>query len=226
MKYGLKKQLIFILPVFFIFSLTSCSSLFFKKTSYKQPKKGFYYTIKKGDTLWRLSNLYHVAIEDIVKANRVSDPKKLIIGQKLFIPQTKETASKRRSTAPSEVMEDFIWPVKGPVIERFGSHNKKKNNGIDIKSDEESSILAVASGKVIFSDNGPEGYGKMVIIKHSNNYVTIYSNNKENLVRLNQIVKQGEKIAKVGKSKDSKGSFLHFEIRKNRIPRDPLLYLP
>ena len=84
----------------------------------------------------------------------------------------------------------------------------------------------MASGKVIFSDNGPEGYGKMVIIKHSNNYVTIYSNNKENLVRLNQIVKQGEKIAKVGKSKDSKGSFLHFEIRKNRIPRDPLLYLP
>jgi murein DD-endopeptidase MepM/ murein hydrolase activator NlpD len=224
MRYGLKKRLAFILSVSFIFSLTSCSGLFFKKTAYPPPKKGFYYTVKKGDTLWRISNLYHVDIEDIIKENRVSDPKKLSIGQKLFLPQTK--AVSKMSTAPPEIMEDFIWPVKGPVISRFGSHNKKKNNGIDIKSDEESSILAVASGKVIFSDNGPEGYGKMVIIKHSNNYVTIYSNNRENLVRVNHVVKQGEKIAKVGKSKDSKESFLHFEIRKNRIPRDPLLYLP
>ena len=174
--------------------------------------------------MWRISNRYDVDLEEIIRVNRISDPKKLTVGQKLLIPGAKKTRE-THYTHPQKI-EDFIWPLKGKIISYFGVNEKGKNNGIDISVPEGSYVVAIASGRIIFSDYGPEGYGKMIMIKHKAGFVSVYSNQKENLVRKNQIVIQGQRIARTGKTKDNEESFLHLEIRKNRISRNPLLYLP
>jgi murein DD-endopeptidase MepM/ murein hydrolase activator NlpD len=218
-----KKNLYLILVILALIGLISCSRILPKGFPYPHKKKGVYHIVKKGETLWGISNLYHVDLEEIIRANRISDPKRITIGQKLFIPRAKKPL---KAKIHSPKIEEFIWPIKGKIISYFGVKEKKKNNGIDISVSGEGHIVAIASGKIIFSDFGPEGYGKMIMIKHRFGFVSLYSNQKENLVTVNQIVRQGEKIARIEKTKDKEEPYLHLEIRKNRIPRDPLLYLP
>ncbi|OGV97256.1 MAG: hypothetical protein A3I04_01845 [Nitrospinae bacterium RIFCSPLOWO2_02_FULL_39_110] len=119
----------------------------------------------------------------------------------------------------------FIWPVKGNLTSGFGFRSKGKHDGIDISAPKGRVIIASASGKIIFSGWGPTGYGKIVIIKHSKKYVTVYAHNYKNLVEKGQSVRKGEKIALVGSTGRATGPHLHFELRINRIPVDPLPYL-
>lgn len=224
MSYRLNRLYIFIV-LLTIFGLIGCAKVLPEGFPYyPKKKKEVYHIVKKGDTLWRISNRYDVDLEEIIRVNRISDPKKLTVGQKLLIPGAKKT--RESYYAPPQKIEDFIWPLKGKIISYFGVNEKGKNNGIDISAPEGGYVAAIASGKIIFSDYGPEGYGKMIMIKHKAGFVSLYSNQKENLVRKNQIVIQGQKIARTGKTKDNEESFLHLEIRKNRISRNPLLYLP
>lgn len=221
------KGLYFLTVIFIIFNIIGCSRNLSRRYTYPVKKRGVYHIVKKGDTLWKISNQYHADIEDIAKANRIYNPKQLAVGQKLFIPRTtsNNSAPPRRVHTPAKI-EDFIWPVKGKVVSRFGKKLIEKNNGIDIKAEKGSDIIATASGKVIFSEIGPDGYGKMIIIKHSAGFVSLYANNYENLVQMNQYVRQGQRIARVGIPKNANEPILHFEIRKNRIPKNPLYYLP
>lgn len=218
------KGLYLLTIIFIVFSIIGCSRDLSRRYTYPSKKRGVYHIVKKGDTLWRISNRYHVDIEDIAKANRIYNPKQLAVGQKLFIPRASSSAPPKR--VHTSKIEDFIWPVKGKVVSRFGKKLLKKNNGIDIKTEEGSDIIAIASGRVIFSERGPDGYGKMIIIKHGGGFVSLYANNNENLVKMNQYVSQGQRIARVGIPKNSNEPILHLEIRKNRIPRNPLYYLP
>ena len=87
-------------------------------------------------------------------------------------------------------------------------------------------IVAAAAGEVIYSDNKQRGYGNMIIIRHSENLVTIYAHNKINLVQEHDTVRRGEVIARVGRTGRATGPHVHFEVRKNRKAVDPLLYLP
>ena len=115
--------------------------------------------------------------------------------------------------------------MKGRLTSRYGIRKGRKHDGIDIAAQKGSTIYAAASGKVIFSGWGPTGYGKMIIIKHKQKWVTVYAHNYKNLVKKNDRVKKGEKIALVGTTGRATGPHLHFELRDNREPVNPLNYL-
>lgn len=121
---------------------------------------------------------------------------------------------------------EFIWPVKGPVTRWFGVSEGVRHDGIDIAAPEGAPVLAAASGKVIYSDNGISGYGNLVIVEHPGGLTTVYGHNRRNLVRVEQNVKKGQPIAEVGNTGRADGYHLHFEIRNHTHPVDPMDYLP
>lgn len=120
----------------------------------------------------------------------------------------------------------FSWPVKGEMISLFGVRNGKKHDGIDIAAPTGSSVLAAADGEVIYSDDGVRGYGNMVMLKHKDGFITIYAHNRENLVKGGEMVEKGSVIARLGNTGNSSGPHLHFEVRKDKKPRNPLFFLP
>ncbi|SFN61672.1 peptidoglycan DD-metalloendopeptidase family protein [Nitrosospira briensis] len=116
---------------------------------------------------------------------------------------------------------EWTWPTKGKVAELFSESTK----GIDIVGRQGQEVTASAGGKVVYSGAGLRGYGKLVIIKHNNTYLSAYAHNNKLLVKEGQTVVKGQKIAEMGNS-DSSLVKLHFEIRKNGKPVDPLKHLP
>lgn len=116
----------------------------------------------------------------------------------------------------------FIWPADGAITKHFGD---PKSLGIAIAGRRGDPVAAAADGKVIFSGLGPKGYGKLLIVKHQDDLLSVYANNSNLLVREGQQVRQGQKIAELGTAGDGKDG-LHFEIRRQGKPVDPLPYLP
>lgn len=124
------------------------------------------------------------------------------------------------ATAPGD-MPNWSWPVKGKVLTTFTETTK----GIDIAGTRNKPVLAAAAGKVIYNEAGLRGYGRMIIIKHNEQWLTAYAHNEKILVQKDQEIKQGQKIAEMGSS-DTDSVKLHFEIRKQGKPVDPMKYLP
>ncbi len=120
---------------------------------------------------------------------------------------------------------DWAWPIqpmpKGKIVATFTDANK----GVDISGAKGTPVLASAAGKVVYSGSGLRGYGRLVIVKHNATWLSAYAHNEKVLVTEGQTVKKGEKIAEMGNS-DSDAVKLHFEIRKQGKPVDPLLFLP
>jgi len=117
----------------------------------------------------------------------------------------------------------WIWPTKGPVLHAFNQGSNPK--GVAIGGELGQAIFAGAAGKVVYSGSGLRGYGKLIIIKHSDTYLSVYAHNRALLVKEGQRVVRGQKIAEMGDS-DSQRVSLHFEIRRLGKPVDPLQYLP
>lgn len=188
---------------------------------------GIYHEVKKGQSLWKISKIYGVKLNEIVGANRLPDASKIEVGQLIFIPEAGEEKATRASFAGTLKIEGFVWPVRGEVVSYFGStKDMVKNKGIDIRAREGASIAASRSGKITFASDHMEGYGKTVIIGHPGGFETVYAHNAENLVAVGRSVSQGEVIAKVGKTGRPDKPGLHFEIRKNHKPQNPFYYLP
>jgi lipoprotein NlpD len=116
----------------------------------------------------------------------------------------------------------WIWPVRGKVIATF---NGSTNKGIDIAGRRGQPVLASAGGRVIFSGTGVRGMGKFIVIKHSEELISVYGHNDEVLVKYGQNVAKGQKIAEMG-STDADQVKLHFEIRRHGTPVDPMKLLP
>ncbi len=128
------------------------------------------------------------------------------------------------STVPSQ---GFEWPVNGKVISRFGAKTGGLyNDGINISAAEGSPIKAADSGIVVYSGNELRGYGNLVLIKHSNGYITAYAHTKDISVKKGDLVKKGDVIAHVGSTGHVSTPQLHFSIRKGRKALDPQQYLP
>ena len=119
-------------------------------------------------------------------------------------------------------MLEFAWPAKGEVIAGFDETKNRK--GIDLAGGAGDPVLAAAEGKVVYAGEGLRGYGKLIIIKHNNTFLTAYAHNQSILVKEDQSVKKGQKIAEMGSS-DSDRVQLHFEIRERGRPVDPMKYL-
>jgi lipoprotein NlpD len=139
------------------------------------------------------------------------------------LPYSKETAASLGKAEPKDADAiEFIWPVKGKVIAGFAEPRSK---GIDIEGKVGDPIVAAAAGRVTYIGSGIPGLGKLIVIKHDNGFITVYAHNKEILVKEQQEVTRGQKIAELGAT-DSERPKLHFQIRKGSAPVDPLRYLP
>jgi lipoprotein NlpD len=116
---------------------------------------------------------------------------------------------------------DLAWPAQGTVVAGF---DEVKNKGLDIAGEAGSPVLAAADGRVVYVGSGLRGYGNLIIIKHDNVFLTAYAHNQTLLVKEDQTVSKGQKIAEMGKS-DSDTVKLHFELRRQGKPVDPSKYL-
>jgi murein DD-endopeptidase MepM/ murein hydrolase activator NlpD len=132
------------------------------------------------------------------------------------------------SSQEQNPVKDFplIWPLQGMITRKFVQGSKDRHDGIDIVAPQDTPIQAAADGKVIYSDWGPGGYGRIVVLQHHGDVVTVYAHNQRNLVRVGDFVRQGEHIATVGKTGRATAYHLHFEIRHRTVPVSPILFLP
>ena len=226
------KSLFFIICLFF----TGCQS--FQFDPWPDDGEGVYHTVQKGQTLYRIATIYDLDVEVLRRANHIGDPKKLRSGTRLWVPGARRVlsvpatdkprrAAKKRSAPTVKPPKEFlVWPAKGTLTSRFGMRNGRKHEGIDIAAPKGTPIHAAAGGEVMFSGWGPTGYGKMVIIKHQHHLTTLYAHNSKLIVRKGNRVKQGQKISLMGSTGRSTGPPLHFEVRNDTHPKNPIKYLP
>jgi len=203
--------------------------------------------VRRGENLYRLSRYYGVSVDEIKRANDIRDVTQIPVGAKLLIPGTSKepppaslayyyapseqpapsgSRGSRRALARRETNLDFAWPVRGRLSSGFGWRRGRHHDGIDIPAKRGTPVRAAEAGRVIHSGGGLGDYGNVVIVKHAGRYSTVYAHNRRNRVRKGEFVEKGQVIAEVGKTGNASGSHLHFELRRDRRPEDPLLYLP
>lgn len=213
------------------------------------PVTGVLHEVKDGDNLGAIAKKYNVKIEDIASENRLADVGNLRIGQKLIIPDgyvAPETSKRIVAQAPDDSTADdnadngdntdqakpddtpakpvigggFIWPTSSKRLSQyFGWHH----TGIDIPNRALPPVYAAKAGTVSFS-GWLGGYGHLIIVDHGNSTKTYYAHLSQDYVKSGQIVKQGEVIGHIGSTGRSTGPHLHYEIRKNGRPTNPLSY--
>ncbi len=120
----------------------------------------------------------------------------------------------------------LAWPVDGEVGSGFGEREGRRHDGIDIVAPEGSEVRAADAGQVLYSGGGIEGYGNLLILSHPSGLMTVYAHNRRNLIEEGDRVERGEAIAEVGQSGAATAPHLHFEVRVDERPADPLMYLP
>jgi lipoprotein NlpD len=125
------------------------------------------------------------------------------------------------ATSATEDAISFQWPARGNLIAGF---DESKNKGLDIGGKVGDPVSAAADGRVVYAGAGLRGYGNLIILKHNNTYLTAYAHNQTLLVKEDQVIKRGQKIAEMGNS-DADQVKLHFEIRRQGKPVDPAKYL-
>ena len=135
-------------------------------------------------------------------------------------------ATPAKATEATGALPTFRWPVRGKVITSYGAKtNGKSNDGINLAVPEGTPVKAAEDGVVAYSGNELKGYGNLVLVRHSNGYVTAYAHASELLVKRGDTIKRGQIIAKSGQSGEVGSPQLHFEIRKGSSPVDPLQFL-
>jgi len=199
-------------------------------------RKGVYHIVERHQTLYRICKTYGVDLKGVASLNGIPDPSQIETGQRIFIPGAKkvlkveiyidDVAAEQGEKSKIAYKElDFIWPVEGKITESFTEVENKKHQGIDISSPLGTPIKASNGGKVIYSNNGIKGYGNLIILRHSEEYVTVYAHNQLNLVEEGTWAEKGQIIGKVGQTGRASGPHLHFEIRKNNKALNPFLFL-
>jgi murein DD-endopeptidase MepM/ murein hydrolase activator NlpD len=194
------------------------------------------YTVRAGETLSGIARRLDVGLTELAQANDIREPYRLYAGQKLRVPQEgayRTTTIRLGDDEPRTVRlatgepppldgDDFLWPVNGKVIGKYGPIDQwRRRDGIDIAARRGAPVLAAQDGIVAYAGDGIRGYGQMVLLRHDQDYITTYAHNATLLVRAGDIVRRGQVIARVGDSGDATQSMLHFELRKGRKPIDP-----
>ena len=199
---------------------------------------GAYHRVERKETLWSISQHYHVDLETLVRVNRLTDQGQIKTGQRLFIPDMPAVVAPAPRATPPRVApgatgplvsdgHNFIWPVDGRVMAAFGSRAKGvANQGIDVATPAGTPVLASRGGRVAFVGEEVPGYGKTVILDHGDGYHTVYACNSDVLVQVGQLVTQRQPIARVGATGRATSPGLHFEIRRGHRPQNPFYFLP
>jgi len=203
------------------------------------------YTVEDGDTLHAISFRTGISYQNLARWNAIAPPYRIYVGDVLNlragqVPR-KQTAAKPAPTPrarpasstlaskpipqtklPANV-SSWQWPAKGKLTKTFS--RDKAQYGIEIKGNRASAVVSAAPGQVVYAGNGIKGYGELVIVKHSAKYISAYAYNDRILVKEGDQVKAGQQLANMG-STGTRGVKLHFEIRKDGEPVNPLRYLP
>ena len=162
-----------------------------------------------------------VASSAVVPASAASTPKPAASAA-VAVPAPIPAPTPAAAAASSEDDVPFIWPASGTLLAGF---DEARNKGYDISGKAGDPVLAAADGRVVYAGAGLRGYGNLVILKHNNTFLTAYAHNQALLVKEDQTVRRGQKIAEMG-STDADRVKLHFEIRRQGKPVDPVRYLP
>ncbi len=216
-----------------------------------------YFTVRPGDTLYRIALEAGQSPRDLQAWNKLPNPNLIEVGQVLRVvppaaviaavsapaaapaangvtttplapgavaSRPLDSSSVASPTPTSAGADDvaFLWPAQGQVIANF---DEAKNKGISIAGRIGDPVVAAADGRVVYAGAGLRGYGNLIILKHNNTFLTAYAHNQALLVREDQAVRQGQKIAEMGSS-DADRVKLHFEVRRQGKPVDPLGFLP
>ncbi len=212
-----------------------------------------YYTVKPSDTLIRIGLESGQSWKDLARWNNLDNPNLIEVGQVLRVVPPDSPAvvttrpvvttviasgasnSKPPAATPAPVVSKpapaasggdddvgFIWPASGSLLAGF---DEARNKGYDISGKAGDPVMAAADGRVVYAGAGLRGYGNLIILKHNNTFLTAYAHNQTLLVKEDQSVRKGQKIAEMG-STDADRVKLHFEIRRQGKPVDPSRYLP
>jgi len=214
----LPASVLFILSVL----LVSCSNTALRWT----PE---YHTVKAGETLYSIAESYNLDYRQLASLNGIDNSSMIREGQRLRLKGSVASSgsSSRKSSAPAEPVlpaPSWGWPTKGSVYLRFGA-SPKTESGIRIAGKTGQDVNAVAAGEVVYAGSGLASYGQLLIIEHNQTWLSAYGFNSTLLVEEGRKVKSGQTVALMGKDAAGK-AVLHFEIRKNGQPVDPLRYLP
>lgn len=212
------------------------------------------YVVRPGDTLYSIAFRFGWDWKELAKRNGIQSPYTIRPRQVIYFskpatvvqqprpvakPQTKpKTVSPvpaksqvatakpqpKQAPAPASSVKSWRWPAMGSVVAKF-SANTSLNKGIDIAGKLGQPIIATAKGTVVYAGSGLRGYGEMIIIKHDDVYISAYGHNRRLLVNEGQQVNAGQQIAEMGSTGTDQVK-LHFEIRRQGKPVDPLQYLP
>ncbi len=200
------------------------------------------YVVRPGDTLYSIAWRYGLDYHDVAAWNGIGSDYLIKPGQTLDLAASRRfiahpaskpiSPSRAASTSPVPASDytpsvgalRWVWPAKGAVVRLFHAADPL-SKGIDITGVQGQDIYAAAPGKVVYTGSAIIGYGKLIIIKNSEQFLSAYADNDEFLVKEGDIVKAGERIASMGLNRDGH-PLLHFEIRYNGKPVNPLSYLP
>ncbi|MDC3067808.1 peptidoglycan DD-metalloendopeptidase family protein [Paracoccaceae bacterium] len=196
--------------------------------------------VEAGETIYSIARLYNVAVTSLAKWNRLDAEFTIYIGQKITVPLTLkknnskvsllDTTAKQTQKAPKKIKEKnidtvlpltskkptFLQPVKGKIVNRYNPNGlEQKNQGIDILTDPGSEVIAAADGEIALITDSTASSGKIILMRHQNNLISIYGRVTNILVKKDQFVKKGIKIGSsmTDKNDKQKKMILHFEIR-------------
>ncbi|WP_246189324.1 peptidoglycan DD-metalloendopeptidase family protein [Pseudoxanthomonas kalamensis] len=215
-------------------------------------KDGSTVKVKRGDTLYGIAFRNGLDFRDVARWNSIASPYTIYPGQTLRLypssgsrstassastskpaasattgPKPASTPSKSAgSTATAAVSSNirWRWPADGNIVGTYAAGDATRQ-GIDIAGSAGSPVRAAADGVVVYSGTGLVGYGELIIVKHNDQWLSAYGHNRKRLVAEGQTVKAGQQIAEMGRSGATR-DMLHFEIRYNGKPVDPVGYLP
>jgi len=192
--------------------------------------------VRRGETLFSISWRYGKDPSDVARWNRLGDGSLIYPGQELRLTPaggSRPTTTDRSRGAPAprplpdipaQPMPDWAWPTNGRISVDFGA-KPGTGTGVLINGKAGQPITAAASGRVVYAGGGLIGYGKLIILKHNDTYLSAYGYNTSLLVKEGEQIKKGQRIATMGEGPERKPR-LHFEIRRNGQPVNPRQWLP
>lgn len=235
-------------------SLLACSSSVVRdsgggasRVSTSTAKPGATTVVRRGDNLYRIASSNGITLRDLAAWNSIPAPYTIHPGQRLRLyppsagqrtgPVRTTTAGAKRTGATRPHAPPAVpaappvasgiawrWPADGQLISRYVA-GEPTRQGVDIAGSGGAPVRAAADGVVVYSGSGLVGYGELIILKHNDAWLSAYGHNRRRLVNEGQLVKAGQQIAEMGRSGAAR-DMLHFEVRYNGKPVDPLQYLP
>ncbi len=205
------------------------------------------HVVSRGDTVYGISRRYGVEMAELLRVNKVASPYTISLGQKLMVPAgsletpgggegarvaarapaaSGGTKSAALPAPPPRHGGKFLWPLQGTVLSSFGPRKGgQHNDGINILAPRGAPIQAADNGVVAYAGSDLRGFGKLLLIKHADGWITAYAHSESILVRRGETVRRGQTVARVGSTGNVDRPQLHFEIRKGTRAVDPAEHL-